>query len=209
MPGLAFHATWVKSPSAAHLQAMSGHTVHDQINALKVMWMTSGKTFFKKKKQPIPVDLTKADWGAQIQRACQATYMYPASGSSLSIRFPIPCTLRSAPSQTDVRIPPTRRKPVSSSCIGLQVACWSIRKQVCGVSTPLARLEPPSQKRHAILAQGRQVIVQPAGLLAECCRCHPGHGSTCPKAVVRGPGTVLKDIGQRRATLVPDSCQRQ
>mmetsp|Transcript_15882 Transcript_15882/g.47796 ORF Transcript_15882/g.47796 Transcript_15882/m.47796 type:complete len:285 (+) Transcript_15882:251-1105(+) len=45
-----------------------------------------GKTFFKKKKQPIPVDLTKADWGAQVARACAATYMYPASGSSLSIR---------------------------------------------------------------------------------------------------------------------------
>lgn len=45
-----------------------------------------GKTFFKKKKQPIPVDLTKSDWSTQIKKACNATYMYPASGSSLSIR---------------------------------------------------------------------------------------------------------------------------
>lgn len=56
---------------------------------------SAGKTFFKKKKQPIPVDLTKADWGAQVARACAATYMYPASGSSLSIRcIPLPCEAR-------------------------------------------------------------------------------------------------------------------
>jgi ribosome biogenesis protein UTP30 len=45
-----------------------------------------GKSFFKKKKQPIPVDLRKADWGAQISKALAATYMYPGSGTSVSIR---------------------------------------------------------------------------------------------------------------------------
>ncbi|KAK9809197.1 hypothetical protein WJX72_011165 [[Myrmecia] bisecta] len=45
-----------------------------------------GKTFFKKKKQPIPVDLRGSDWAAQIQKARNATYMYTSAGSSINIR---------------------------------------------------------------------------------------------------------------------------
>lgn len=45
-----------------------------------------GKSFFKKKKQPLPVDLRKANWGAQVRAAAAATYMYPASGTCLNIR---------------------------------------------------------------------------------------------------------------------------
>lgn len=45
-----------------------------------------GKTFFKKKKQPVPVKLTGKDWAAQVRKACEATYLYLAGGSSLSVR---------------------------------------------------------------------------------------------------------------------------
>jgi ribosome biogenesis protein UTP30 len=44
-----------------------------------------GKSFFKKKKQPVPVKLTGKDWAAQVRKACEATYLY-VTGSSLSIR---------------------------------------------------------------------------------------------------------------------------
>lgn len=45
-----------------------------------------GKTFFKKKKQPVPVKLTGKDWAAQIRKACEATYLHLSGGSSLNIR---------------------------------------------------------------------------------------------------------------------------
>mmetsp|Transcript_36439 Transcript_36439/g.102932 ORF Transcript_36439/g.102932 Transcript_36439/m.102932 type:complete len:267 (-) Transcript_36439:450-1250(-) len=45
-----------------------------------------GKTFFKKKKQPIPVDLTTKDWAGQVQKALAATYMFNTGGSSLNIK---------------------------------------------------------------------------------------------------------------------------
>lgn len=45
-----------------------------------------GKTFFKKKKQPIPVDLTKKDWGAQIKKAMNATYTFQSEGSCMNVR---------------------------------------------------------------------------------------------------------------------------
>ncbi|KAK9825035.1 hypothetical protein WJX74_002654 [Apatococcus lobatus] len=45
-----------------------------------------GKSFFKKKKQPIPLDLTRADWGAQVKRACSCTYLFRSPGSCLNIR---------------------------------------------------------------------------------------------------------------------------
>ena len=44
-----------------------------------------GKSFFKKKKQPIPVNLKSKDWAAQVRKACEATYMF-LGGSSLSVR---------------------------------------------------------------------------------------------------------------------------
>ena len=34
----------------------------------------------------MPVDLRGRDWGAQIERACAATYMHPAPGTSVCIR---------------------------------------------------------------------------------------------------------------------------
>jgi len=45
-----------------------------------------GKTFFQKKRHPLPVDLTKKDWAAQIRRAADATYLYLNGGSSLNVR---------------------------------------------------------------------------------------------------------------------------
>lgn len=45
-----------------------------------------GKGFFKKKKQPIPVDLRTKDWPGQITKACQCTYMFAPTGSCLNIR---------------------------------------------------------------------------------------------------------------------------
>lgn len=36
----------------------------------------AGKSFFKKKKQPVPVRLTGKDWAAQIRKACEATYLF-------------------------------------------------------------------------------------------------------------------------------------
>lgn len=46
----------------------------------------AGKSFFKKKKQPVPVDLRSKDWSAQIRKAVSCTHMFPATGSSISIR---------------------------------------------------------------------------------------------------------------------------
>lgn len=45
-----------------------------------------GKSFFKKKKQPIPVDLRSKDWAAQIEKACQCTHMFESAGSCINIR---------------------------------------------------------------------------------------------------------------------------
>ena len=47
----------------------------------------AGKTFFAKKKQPIPVDLTHKDWAAQVRRATEATYMFHTGGTCLNIRW--------------------------------------------------------------------------------------------------------------------------
>ena len=38
--------------------------------------LPAGKSFFKKKKQPVPVRLTGKDWAAQIRKACEATYLF-------------------------------------------------------------------------------------------------------------------------------------
>ena len=45
-----------------------------------------GKAFFKKKKQPIPVDLTGADWGAAVARATGGTYFFTSSGGCSAVR---------------------------------------------------------------------------------------------------------------------------
>ena len=57
---------------------MKGHPKFDLL--------ATGKKFFQKKKQPIPVDLTNKDWAAQVRKATEATYMYRTGGTSLSIR---------------------------------------------------------------------------------------------------------------------------
>ena len=36
----------------------------------------AGKSFFKKKKQPVPVRLVGKDWASQIRKACEATYLF-------------------------------------------------------------------------------------------------------------------------------------
>lgn len=45
-----------------------------------------GKSFFKKKKQPVPVKLSVKDWAGQVQKAREATYLFLSGGSSLSVR---------------------------------------------------------------------------------------------------------------------------
>lgn len=46
-----------------------------------------GKSFFKKKKVPIPVNLQAKDWSAQIQKALSGTYLNKNGGNCLSIRY--------------------------------------------------------------------------------------------------------------------------
>lgn len=46
-----------------------------------------GKSFFKKKKQPIPINLRTKDWAAQVSKACANTYMFKNSGTSISIKI--------------------------------------------------------------------------------------------------------------------------
>ncbi|RAL44329.1 hypothetical protein DM860_017435 [Cuscuta australis] len=41
-----------------------------------------GKHFFKKKRLPLPVDLTKKDWKAQIERACASGLFFRSTGTS-------------------------------------------------------------------------------------------------------------------------------
>lgn len=45
-----------------------------------------GKAFFKKKKQPIPIDLRRGNWAAQVKRACQHTYMFKSSGTCINVK---------------------------------------------------------------------------------------------------------------------------
>lgn len=46
----------------------------------------SGKSFFKKKKQPIAIDLEAKDWAGQIKKALRSTYMFKTGGSCITIR---------------------------------------------------------------------------------------------------------------------------
>ncbi|KAF9583324.1 hypothetical protein BGW38_009750 [Lunasporangiospora selenospora] len=46
-----------------------------------------GKTFFLKKKQPIPVDLTKSDLKKEIERAISSTYMHINQGTCSAIKI--------------------------------------------------------------------------------------------------------------------------
>ncbi|KAF8924339.1 ribosomal protein L1p/L10e family-domain-containing protein [Dissophora ornata] len=45
-----------------------------------------GKTFFLKKKQPIPVDMTKGDLKKEIERAMGSTYMHLTSGTCMAVK---------------------------------------------------------------------------------------------------------------------------
>ncbi|PNW80357.1 hypothetical protein CHLRE_07g314100v5 [Chlamydomonas reinhardtii] len=45
-----------------------------------------GKSFFKKKRQPIPVDLRRGNWAAEIRKALACTYLFKGSGTSVNIR---------------------------------------------------------------------------------------------------------------------------
>ena len=69
---------------------MKLHLQHDRNGSRKGTpesdLLPTGKKFFQKKKQPIPVDLTNKDWAAQVRKATEATYMYHTGGTSLSIR---------------------------------------------------------------------------------------------------------------------------
>lgn len=45
-----------------------------------------GKTFFKKKKHPVPVSLTGRQWGDKIRAAVDATYLYVSGGPCSVVR---------------------------------------------------------------------------------------------------------------------------
>ncbi|CAM6087332.1 unnamed protein product [Calypogeia fissa] len=45
-----------------------------------------GKSFFKKKKHPIPVTLTRQQWKGQITAACNSTFLYVGGGSCSVIK---------------------------------------------------------------------------------------------------------------------------
>eukprot|EP00798_Chlamydomonas_sp_ICE-L_P014104 gene14104-20061_t len=45
-----------------------------------------GKSFFKKKKQPIPINLKSKDLAAQIRIACSSTYLFQNSGTCMNIK---------------------------------------------------------------------------------------------------------------------------
>eukprot|EP00123_Amoebidium_parasiticum_P009268 comp19374_c0_seq1/m.22334 comp19374_c0_seq1/g.22334 ORF comp19374_c0_seq1/g.22334 comp19374_c0_seq1/m.22334 type:complete len:242 (-) comp19374_c0_seq1:498-1223(-) len=46
-----------------------------------------GKKFFEKKKQPVPVDLTKKDISKEISKAINATYLYLGLGACVAVRI--------------------------------------------------------------------------------------------------------------------------
>lgn len=56
-----------------------------------------GKSFFKKNRQPVPVDLTKKDWPAQIRKAAAATYVHMGAGTCINVKVG-----RSAQTQQEV-----------------------------------------------------------------------------------------------------------
>ncbi|KAL6977860.1 hypothetical protein U1Q18_026643 [Sarracenia purpurea var. burkii] len=45
-----------------------------------------GKEFFKKKKIPVPVDLTHKNWKEQIEKACSSALLYLRTGTCSSVR---------------------------------------------------------------------------------------------------------------------------
>eukprot|EP00897_Mesotaenium_endlicherianum_P010999 jgi/Mesen1/9928/ME000070S09209 len=45
-----------------------------------------GKTFFKKKKHPVPVTLKGGKWADKIRRACDSTYLYVSGGPCSVVR---------------------------------------------------------------------------------------------------------------------------
>ncbi|XP_052182321.1 uncharacterized protein LOC127794989 [Diospyros lotus] len=49
-----------------------------------------GKQFFKKKKIPVPVDLTHNNWKEQIERACSSALLYVAKGTCSVVRVAKP-----------------------------------------------------------------------------------------------------------------------
>ncbi|OMJ09485.1 putative ribosome biogenesis protein, partial [Smittium culicis] len=46
-----------------------------------------GNKFFERKKQPVNVDLTKSDIKRELTKALNSTYLYPSTGSNLSIKI--------------------------------------------------------------------------------------------------------------------------
>eukprot|EP00898_Chlorokybus_atmophyticus_P006952 jgi/Chlat1/7258/Chrsp58S06904 len=53
---------------------------------LPVLPKLLGKTFFRKKRQPIPVHLQGANWKTPIRQACDATYLFISGGACSVIR---------------------------------------------------------------------------------------------------------------------------
>ena len=47
----------------------------------------TGKSFFKRKRQPIPIDCTRNTWKTQVETATQSTYMFQPAGNTVSIKW--------------------------------------------------------------------------------------------------------------------------
>lgn len=54
---------------------------------IRVLPSLLGKSFFKKKKQPIPVRLAAGKWDLAIKKACQGTYVFWSGGNCLNIKI--------------------------------------------------------------------------------------------------------------------------
>jgi len=54
---------------------------------IRVLPSLLGKSFFKKKKQPIPVRLAAGKWDKAIKKACQGTYVFWSGGNCLNIKI--------------------------------------------------------------------------------------------------------------------------
>jgi len=46
-----------------------------------------GKTFFKKKRQPVPVNLSTSNIAEEIQRACDSTYLFNGGGACTVVKI--------------------------------------------------------------------------------------------------------------------------
>jgi hypothetical protein len=147
----------------------------------------AGKSFFKKKKQPIPVDLTHKDWAAQVKRATEATYMFHTGGSCLNIRCTTPYFSASqalSPMCFECALSTSLRSPAEATYIfHASGFCLNIR-----CSTPFLQQHSacehrgPSQGLRSVIGGLGQLPPETPMLTCICIHAHPRR--------FQGPDTV-------------------